>query len=96
MNKNRSVELYYLSAVAEKHFSYYRNSPELQDVSTAEIECMVERKNYNFALRMCRRSIIRNGHFVKWFKAILTDVFFKYYVIPVLSFSITRHLKNKV
>ena len=96
MNQNRSIELYYLSAIVEKHFLEYRNSPKLKDVGAAEIASMVERKNYNFALRMCRRSMIRNGHLVKWFKAMLADEFIKYYVIPVLSFFVTRHLKNNV
>lgn len=95
MNQNKSIELYYLSKITEKHFNEYRDSPELEDISSAEIESMAERKNYNFALRMCRRSMIRNGHFVKWFKAMLADEFVKYYVIPVLSFFLMRHLKNK-
>lgn len=90
INRDKSVELYYLSAIAEKHYSAYTRHPELQDADTAKIESLVVRKNYIFAMRMCRRAMIRNGHFIKWFKAMLADEFIKYYVTPVLSFFIIR------
>ena len=92
LNRNRSIELHYLSAVAEKHFASFKSSPELQTADAAEIESMVPRKNYLFTMRMCRRAMIRNGHVIKWFQAMVADELVKYYVMPVLSFFVIRFL----
>ena len=92
LNRNKSIELHYLSAVAEKHFASFKSSPELQTADAAEIESMVPRKNYLFTMRMCRRAMIRNGHVIKWFQAMVADELVKYYVMPVLSFFVIRFL----
>ena len=95
INRNKRIELHYLSAIAEKHFVSYRSYPELQTADTAGIEAMDARKNYIFTMRMCRRAMIRNVHVIKWFKAMLADEFMKFYVMPVLSFFVIRFLKNE-
>ena len=95
LNRNKSIELHYLSAVAEKHLAFFKSSPELQTDDIADIKSMVARKNTLFTLRMCRRAMIRNGHVIKWFKAMVADEFIKYYVMPVLSFFVLRFLKKK-
>ena len=95
LNRNKSIELHYLSAVAEKHFASFKSFPELQTEDIAKIESMVARKNYIFTTRMCRLAMIRNGHVIKWFKAMVADEFIKYYVVPVLSFFVLRFLKNE-
>lgn len=92
LNRNKSIELHYLSAVAEKHLTFFKSCPELQTDDIADIKSMVARKNTLFTSRMCRRAMIRNGHVIKWFKAMVADEFIKYYVMPVLSFFVLRFL----
>ena len=91
-NRNRSIELHYISAVAEKHLASFKSSPELQSEDIADIQSMVARKNTLFTMRMCRRAMIRNGHVIKWFEAMVADELIKYYVKPVLSFFVIRFL----
>ena len=95
LNRNKSIELHYLSTVAEKHLAFFKSSPELQTDDIADIKSMVARKNTLFTLRMSRRAMIRNGHVIKWLKAMVADEFIKYYVMPVLSFFVLRFLKKK-
>ena len=83
LNRNKSIELHYLSAVTEKHLAFFKSSPELQTDDIADIKSMVARKNTLFTLRMCRRAMIRNGHVIKWFKAMVADEFIKYYVSTI-------------
>lgn len=93
VNRNRCVELFFLHHSAEKKKLELKDDPEFKDMPTGECEELVASEFYEFGQRMCRRAMIRNGHFIKWFKAIVQDEFIKYYIIPILGYFGARHYK---
>ncbi len=55
-------------------------------VTAAEAEDTVIRTYRFFAMRMARRSLIRNGHLVKWARAAIEDDFIKVVIMPTVTF----------
>jgi hypothetical protein len=89
----RCEELYFLFKTAVKKKDEWVSDPELKGKSETDIENLVAKKLYDMGQRMCRRAMIRNRHFVKWFKATMQDEFIKFYVLPIVGFFGARYFK---
>ncbi len=85
VNRFRSEELYFLFLQAERKKVELKKDAEFKTKNDEYLEGLVASEYYSFAQRICRRSMIRNMHFVKWFKATMQDEFIKYYVLPVVT-----------
>ena len=83
VNRNRCPELYFLYRSAEKKKLELKQDKEFTGRSDSELEAVVASEFYGFTERMCRRAMIRNFHFIKWFK-VMQDEFFKYYLAQKL------------
>lgn len=93
-NRSRSVELYFLYVRAQQKKAEFKCDEEFSQKNSDDLEKMVADEYQGFAQRMCRRSMIRNGHVVKWFKAVIQDEFIKYFLAPVASFFAIRYFRN--
>lgn len=93
LNRNRCVELFFLHHRAEKKKLEVKEDPEFKDISSCECEELVASEFCKFGQRMCRRAMIRNVHFIKWFKAMMQDEFIKYYLIPIAGYFGARYYK---
>lgn len=85
-NRYRSAELCFLYKRAERKKEEFQGDEVFREKSDSELEALVASEFQNFAQRMCRRSMIRNGHLIKWFKAVCLDEFLTYYVLPIAGF----------
>jgi len=94
MNRNRSKELFYLYERAVRKKEELQNDPVVAVGKTeAELEKLVAGDFMLFAERLCRRSMIRHHHYIKWFKAMLLDEFTKYFLLPIAGFFAVRYFK---
>jgi hypothetical protein len=93
VNRFRSEELYFLFLRAENKKGELKKDEEFKSKNDEYLEALVASEYYGFAQRICRRSMIRNMHFVKWFKATMHDEFIKYYVLPIVGFFGARYFK---
>jgi hypothetical protein len=92
-NRMRCRELFFLHERAVLKKTELSADSEFKDHDAKAIEALVVSDFNNFAQRMCRRAMIRNYHFIKWFKATMQDEFIKYYLIPIGSFFAARYFK---
>jgi hypothetical protein len=93
VNRFRSEEFYYLYTRAEKKKAALREDAVFQNLDDNAVETLVVTEYFGFAQRICRRSMIRNMHLVKWFKATMQDEFIKYYIFPIAGFFAARYFK---
>jgi hypothetical protein len=82
----RSAELLFLYNRAERKKEEFQGDEVFKGKSDSELEALVASEFQNFAQRMCRRSMIRNGHLIQWFKAVILDEFLTYYALPIAGF----------
>jgi hypothetical protein len=64
------------------------------NVTEAEAEDTVVRTYRSFAMRMARRSLIRNGHYLKWARAVVEDDFIKVIIMPTVTFIVMKFLRK--
>lgn len=95
-NRTRCVELFFLHHRAERKKLELKDDPEFKDMTPGECEELVASEFCEFGKRMCRRAMIRNGHFIKWFKAMMQDEFFMYFMIPIAGYFGARYFDSKV
>lgn len=93
VNRNRCIELFFLHKRAEKKKLEVQEDPEFQNMTIYECEALVASEFYDFGQRMCRRAMIRNFHFIKWFEAMMQDEFIKYYLVPIAGYFGARYYK---
>lgn len=93
VNRSRCAELFFLYKRAELKKKELRNDDEFRELTDTEIEALVAEEFNNFGQRMCRRAMIRNGHVLKWAKAMMQDEFIKFYVLPVGGFFLSRYFR---
>jgi hypothetical protein len=93
VNRFRSEELYFLFLRAKSKKEELKKDAEFKTKNDEYLEGLVASEYYSFAQRICRRSMIRNMHFVKWFKATMHDEVIKYYVLPIVGFFGARYFK---
>jgi len=91
VNRNRCIELFFLHKRAEKKKLELQADPEFQKMSICDYEELVASEFYDFGRRMCRRAMIRNFHFIKWFKAMMQDEFIKYFLVPIAGYFGARY-----
>ena len=87
-SSNKTKELYYLAVLIREDKTHLSQNPELAGLSARELENVAAGLLQERALLLCRRSMIRNGLFYSWMKAMVADEFLKYYVVPVVAFFI--------
>lgn len=63
-----------------------------QKASEVDAEDIVVRTYRSFAKRMARRSLIRNGYYVKWGRAVVEDDFIKVLIMPTVTFVVMKIL----
>ncbi len=89
-NSRYCDESYYIFECANK------KKHELQHdfkMSPEEAEETVASEYHGFVQRISRRALIRNGHLVKWVKAVTQDEFFKVFILPIVGFFVVRAIK---
>lgn len=85
-NRYRSIELFYLFKKAELKAQKVVADPLFAGTNTVELEALIANEYQIFAQRMCRSSMIRNGHTAKWFKAVIADEIVKVFLLPLARF----------
>ncbi len=91
-NKDYCDETRYLYESAVKKKTALMKDNE-NPMSSELAEDTVASEYHGFAMRMCRRSLLRHGHFIKWGKAITQDEFVNVLILPILSFFLVRHYR---
>ena len=81
-----SIELFYLYKRVEKSKLRLKNHPFNNGQSDEQIGGMAAENCSALCQQMYRRTLIRNGHVIKWFKLLVQDQFIQIYVMPVLCF----------
>lgn len=90
LNSERCVETHFLYQKALGKLEEAKTLPMNKEKQLAQLEAQVAKEYYGFTQRMCRRGMIRNGHVIKWLKAVFLDEIFKFYVAPVLGFFVVE------
>lgn len=92
-NRGRCDELRYLYDSAERKKKEFQNDPEFRNHDEKTVEALVATEFYNFAQKMCRRAMLRNGHVLKWLNATIEDELIQYYLLPMGSYFLARYFK---
>ena len=71
VNRYKCIELFVLYKRAEMRKLELKNDDEFQNLTESACEVLAASELNNFGQRMCRRAMIRNFYFIKWFKAVI-------------------------
>ena len=55
-----------------------------------EAEETVALAYHGFVQRMSRRAMLRNGHYMKWMKAVTEDELIKVFILPIVAYFVKR------
>ena len=59
-------------------------------MNNKEAEETVTLAYHGFVQRMTRRALLRNGHYVKWMKAVTQDEIMKVFILPIVAYFVQR------
>ena len=86
LNRKYCDECWYVYENAERK----KEDLKQDGLGNNEAEETVALAYHGFVQRMSRRAMLRNGHYVKWVKAVTQDEFIKVFVLPIVAYFVRR------
>jgi hypothetical protein len=85
-NRFLCKDMYFLFEVAVLTEAELKQDPEFADRKHSDIEVLVACQCHTLGREMCRSAMIKNGHFIGWFKAVMMDTAVDIFIVPVAKF----------